>query len=545
MLVLEDDKSRLILNASYQGYLDGQEPETFAVEGADQSFIAQATASLQVGSEDYAGYLQRIGIKVEADRPPYFGKDAFVKEEADGFARLSEAAAHTIANKILSTQIIPCYIPAAAKKHFEHPLWRKAMWYMPLALVSYRSISPIVLEQNGIWALVAPNASFELVARFDDYIDYGLVPFSPETSANAMAELEKDGQLSSNVINAQDESWACLYFGSGEPAASKFSISFQERNDSQGYGNHAIVIKAILDVWYKTVNKYRDSAAMMLDGVKFREFESLAAVLDWAVSDAEQETYAIWTSLGDHQPAASCSLFDEPNFKRLVDRSKCVAIASGKTELSPELFLYAACLNDEIHTGDQNTLPSKTQMANRFGLTNTNVSDESNMPKLPVGAALQSILSSCSKASYPGFLHSLLEHAIANYPDLLQPATISQPLELSRSQISNLEQDESLDQRMKRLGADTMIEAILTPHGQATLKPANNSQGRSWIEDKPAQARPSKSSGDGSIKSGLRLLFAFIVAGISFPLVQTATDLTTAITVSVVIFAVISWATSR
>lgn len=327
--------------------------------------------------------------------------------------RLTHDAANIIADKIRRTKSIPTFIPSGIMDHYDCDNWRKAFWYAPLVMTAYQFVSPLVIEQNGLWAITVPGGEFELVARFEDYEIFDLQNFSPERVIDAILA---EGNISSDEQVAKiDDRWLCFSLGDDVHGAKKYAISFHEYVPEDDLGNHLIVIKAMIDVWFLYVIASKGAPAFHFDLCIFKDFDRLDSVIDWAISEdtVEEKEFA-----ASANPSVSTStimqseidLLENPEFRQLVSIAKRIAQRSGKTELTPLLLLCGLATIDDLSV--KLTLENISiikELARQKGISFDEPGGGGLETKMPVGDTLKTLIAAHKKSSLSVFSLALLK----------------------------------------------------------------------------------------------------------------------------------------
>lgn len=327
--------------------------------------------------------------------------------------RLTPDAANLIAEKIRRTKIIPTFIPPDITEHYSCDNWRKAFWYVPLAMTAYQFVSPLVIEQNGLWAITKDGRELELVARFEDYETFDLQNLVPESVVDAILS-RRDSQFDEHSA-AESQNWLCLSLGNGNRGASKYQISFFEYMPNDGLGNHLIVIKAMLDVWFPHVLASKDEAAFLFDLRTFKHFSNLDSVIDWSIAEDTEEEKQFASSVASSVRSASimkaeADLQDNYEFHKIVSIAKKIAIRSGKTELTPLLLLCGLASTDELSVQlTQDNVAKIEELAQSNGIMIGDIDEEEAPIKLPVEDTLRKLIAAHKKASLSVFSLALLK----------------------------------------------------------------------------------------------------------------------------------------
>jgi len=410
MTATNDDKTESIINLV--DLADPKNPEIIAL-GVERSLATSLPDIVTIFSSEAKKYYSILELESNFEELILtVDEDAF-NEEGLSLTQLTKQGAERIANKIRRTKTIPCLIPESAQDTYNHPNWRKSFLYIPVALMGNKYLTPLVIEQNGIWAITDPDAEFELVANFENYKTITLDNYSPGDLANHFLSIVKKTKKTA----IQNSNWLALSVGKEASGLEKYQLSFHEYLVDRELGNLFIVTKAIIDVWMPHVIASISRPAFSFDTRMFKHFDKIQDVIEWAVSndtDEEKEVANYDISAGieafdSSNSDASVPLLDNPEFKTILGAAKAIAKASGGAELKILHFLCAFTLekDDKVQFTDER-VNQIIDLAKDNGIVLDNIKPAVNGETIPVEPELKRVIAKCKLKGLPKFALELL-----------------------------------------------------------------------------------------------------------------------------------------
>ena len=364
-------------------------------------------------TNDSKKYYSILGIEDEMEEVETFVDPELFETEFQSPVQLTRQGAERVAEKIRRTKIMLIWIPDSAKETYDCPQWHKSFLYIPVALMAGKYVTPLLIEQNGIWAITGEGLEFELVARFEVFNFFSLAPFSPENLARELLSVAKREK----VKIASNANWWTLSAGEQETGLRKYSLSFQEYCPDEQLGHLLIVAKAMIDVWMPHVLASIDKPSFFFHNDMFKEFENFEDIVAWSVSDdtSEEKEISSYIIPGSHSSVVlekvenSVPLLDNPDFKTAISNAKAIARASSQKELT---VLFILCgllmLKDPGFKFSEHRIKQIKDQAeeNNIVLNETDkfISDET----MPIDADLKSVLAKSKMNSLPEFALALL-----------------------------------------------------------------------------------------------------------------------------------------
>ena len=373
-------------------------------------------------------------------------------EDKDSNFRLTRGIAELICTRIRNSGVIPSFVPAGAVEHYDFDRWHKAFWYVPASLCANRRLSPLVLEQMGLWALLDSDDEFSLVANFDEYYGSSLVPLSP-TEAGENVDLVVHGDGVTPVDSEPAGNWWTLFLlRESKKARDGFFIAAEHMPDDD-LGHHLLVVKAIIDAWFPYVEKHRGQPFFSFPDELIVGFDDFQSLLDWALEDkdaaaafaATKRAQPRITASANNRPSAADraralhegsagagdvsaggssggaraeqKLIRDPQFLELVEVAKGLAAAADKTELNPLLFLCAVRVaGAQVAELDSDARRKVDAAARRHGIVLIKPRRLTEGSKLPLRKDFRDQLAQHSGSSVARFISAL----VATLPDVVE-----------------------------------------------------------------------------------------------------------------------------
>jgi TPR repeat protein len=338
--------------------------------------------------------------------------------DAQSHFQLTKDLAERVAAKIREKKTIPVFIPEPVQQRYklvdatERSVWRKSWWYVPASMVALKWLSPLVIMQSGIYGITEPGGDeFKIVALFDDFDRVELLRRAPSDAHGS------DG--------SGDSHWLELFCSIRDGR----ELSFHEFVGREQLGFHLLIAKAMIDVWWPTVEECRGQTFSDFPLDMFYFCDTWEDLLAWAACDrlegraakqAEVKAAQAENELPDNpdevkpsHTSAGGALLSDSVFLQLVQAAKSIAKASNKQELTPLLFLCAVILLRDKATGFKFTLAAENEeivrrAAEKDDIKLIGVKIEASDERIPLSDDLRQILSRNLNSSVATFLTALL-----------------------------------------------------------------------------------------------------------------------------------------
>lgn len=364
-----------------------------------------------------AKYYNRLN---EEDRDTFNQFKCLVEEgdywrDSDVNFNLTKESAELIAKKIRLTKKIPVFIPQEIMDTFEFVNWQKAWWYSPVSMAAYQFITPLVLEQNGIWGVTGSDKKFELISNFEHYSNISLYAYSPDEIVDAI--------LGKPIENKE---WLALSFGNASYGAKAFQLTFNEYEGLEQIGFHFIVMKAMIDVWMPIVEKSRGAPAFTFENDMFIDFTCIESVILWAKNIREEEINKeiiqdqnLGLATLVNQDENKLPLLERPDFLSILARAKHIAKLSNIEILTPLVFLCAILSIQQTNADFYIDFPMNkkkliTDAAKLENITITITNDEVIEDKFTLSSELKNIIALNKNSPTHIFVLSLLKNLDTN-----------------------------------------------------------------------------------------------------------------------------------